>query len=144
MEREKEIEERIIKYKYIDQRIKVLELELEKQRMAGAPRDIGAIDYSKVGGKGGSNGKSAEIVLTNAQDIIYQINKLKLEKETMESFFEVVKDNSKEEWIFIQERYFKKKQVEDVLESMGYSFTSRRVFYQIREKVFDRYEDYML
>lgn len=144
MEREKEIEERIIKYKYIDQRIKVLELELEKQRMAGAPRDIWAIDYSKVGGKGGSNGKSAEIVLTNAQDIIYQINKLKLEKETMESFFEVVKDNSKEEWIFIQERYFKKKQVEDVLESMGYSFTTRKKFYQIRDKVFERYEDFML
>lgn len=56
MEREKRIEQRLSNYKNIDRNIKMLEIKLEREKILGSPRDIKAVDFSKVGhGGGGQN-----------------------------------------------------------------------------------------
>ena len=103
----KKIEKRLNEFPTLDYRIKMLEVKLEKQKLKGSPRDISAVDFSKVGRGGG--GQDAQTILLDAQETICQINELKLEKELIESFNELVKKNNEKEFQFMQLYFYDKK-----------------------------------
>lgn len=136
---EKEIKERFENYKNITNKIKGLELKLEKQKMIGCPRDIGAIDYSKVGG-GGSGGQSADTILIQTQGILEQINGLRIEKEIMDNFIDTL---TQSEYEFVTLYYFDKLTLNEILDKMGYSMTSKAFIYKQKMNVENKYIDFV-
>lgn len=136
---EKEIKERFENYKNITNKIKGLELKLEKQKMIGCPRDIGAIDYGKVGG-GGSGGQSADTILIQTQGILEQINGLRIEKEIMDNFIDTL---TQSEYEFVTLYYFDKLTLNEILDKMGYSMTSKAFIYKQKMNVENKYIDFV-
>lgn len=141
IERKKEIENRLNDYCNLDYKIKMLEIKLERQKMKGSPRDIGAIDFGKIGHGSGGN-KSAQSILLDVQKTIIDINDLKYEKQTINNFIEMLKNESSEQYNFVRLYYFDKKSINETLNELGYSYNSRNTIYRIKKEIFAKFDKY--
>lgn len=142
MEREKKIEKRLREYPNIDFKLSLLSQKLERVKMKGSPRDISAVDFSKVGHGSGANG-NAETILKETQDILNEINELEFEKQILGQILEHVKKEDYTFYKFIDLYYFKNLRIQDVSEGLGYSYLSKKTIYNIKNNL-EKYLEQLL
>ena len=98
--------------------------------MNGRPGGIKAIDFQKIGHCSMTSDAMSDLV--EAKHIITQINKLKDEKEIISTVLNKVKNNSKEDFKFIDYRYLQDNSLEKTNELLGYS--SLKTIYKIKDR----------
>lgn len=138
----KKIEKRLNEFPTLDYKIKGLELKLEKQKLKGSPRDISAVDFSRVGhGSGGT--QSAQVILADVQNTIHQINELKIEKEFINGFNELIKKGNEKEYQFLNAYFYDKKSINEILDELNYSYNSANSLYRIKDGIILKFDKYI-
>lgn len=135
------IEKELKNYSSIGKQIQSLEKQLT--RIEGFPKDISAVDFSKVGSGGGGQ-LDAFRQLQEVQKIIKQINDLKLKKNQIEEIIKIIKDDNETEYKFIKYYYIDGMKQEDVLNKLYYSEMSRNTIYNIKYKVLEHLDQYWI
>lgn len=126
----KDAEERLKKYSNASQTLDNLKLRLERIKLNG-PKDIKAVDYSKIGKSNFSRDALNELV--EAQHITRQIVKLESEVLVIDKILEQIKEKSLEQYKFINLRYVENKNLDKVAADIGYSSNSKHTIYTLRD-----------
>lgn len=138
-------------YEYIDKELKnyssinkqIQTLEKQLTRVEGFPKDISAVDFSKVGSGGGGQ-LDAFRQLQEVQKTISQLNKLKLKQKQIEEIIKIIEDENELEYKFIKYYYIDGMKQEDVLNKLYYSEASRNTIYNIKYKVLEHLDQYWI
>lgn len=144
MEREKRIESRLREYPNIDFRLTMLAQKLDRVKMKGSPRDISAVDFGKVGSGGSGASGNAVTILKETQDIINTINELEFERATIQQVVEKIREESEEQYNFIDYYYYRCTPIMETAELLGYSYNSRNTIYNIKNLVIEKCDKYGL
>ncbi len=137
MDYKKDCEEKLRKYVKTEETLKLLHERLEKISMQGKPADISAIDFSKTGHS--SMFSDAMQDLVEAKHILNQIHKVESEKEIVDKVLNLIKRDNKEDYDFIELRYFKNKSLEETISMLGYSNKSNKTVYKIKDRALNNF-----
>ena len=140
MDYKKDCEERLRKYARTEETLAVLEKRLDKVKLHGMPGELGAIDFGKIGHCSMTSDAMDDLI--EAKHLMAQINRVRDEKEIMDIVLDKVKKNNKEDYKFIDLRYFQNYPMSIVSEKLGYSDNSTRTIYKIRERAIENFELY--
>ncbi len=140
MDYKKDCEERLRKYAKFDETISFLEARLSKVKLHGKPGEIKAIDFSKIGHA--SMTSDAMQDLMEAKHIMNQINKVKEEKEIIDLVLNKIKRNNKKDYKFIENKYFKNLSIEETSINLGYSSSSLKTIYKIKDRALNNFCTY--
>lgn len=135
---QKDAEEKLRKYATIEITLSNLNKRLKKLQMISAPRDITAVDFSRVG-NGSSRRKDAIDELMEVRTLTQKINELQNEQETITDVLDQIKNTNKENYNFICFRYLENNSIEDTADLLGYSKSSNHTIYSIKEKALDNF-----
>ena len=140
MDYKKDCEERLIKYSNIEETLKNLNNRLNKLSMRGCPRDVNAVDFSKIGHTSGGNEALNDMV--EVQHILKQINKLKIEEELINDTLQIIKNECEEDYKFINYKYLDKLSMDQVANKLGYSQNSHNTIYSIKDRALAKFAFY--
>ena len=137
MDYKKDIEERLIKYSHAEETLKNLNNRLNKLSLRGCPRELGAIDFSKIGHGTMSNEAFNDVI--EVQHILKQINKIKIEEELIRDTLEIIKNENEEDYNFISFKYFDKLSMDQVATKLGYSQNSHHTIYSVKDRALSKF-----
>ncbi len=140
MDYKKDCEERLRRYAKAEETLELLNKRLEKASMHGKPADISAIDFSKIGHSNMS--KDALDELIEVQHILKQIHNIESEKEIIDKVLKNIKNDNKENYNFIQLKYIQDIPMNIVAEKLGYSDTSNKTIYKIKDRALKNFSLY--
>lgn len=136
----KDIENKLKEFSMIDEKLLLLNERLNKAQMRGCPKDITAIDFSKIGH--GSGGNEAMHDLVEVQHILKQIKKVEDEKEIINNILNIFKTNYQEEYNFIRVRYLENNTMDETATKLGYSINSKQSLYALKDRSVNRFLGY--
>ena len=140
MDYKKDCEERLRRYAKADETLEILNKRLNKLSMYGKPNELGAIDFSKVGHSSGS--KEAFDSLMEVQHVIKQIQNLEDDKEIIAEVLDKMKKSHKEDYKLVDLRYLQNLPMSITAEKLGYSDTSLRTVYKIKDRALKTFAMY--
>lgn len=133
----KDVEERLRKYKNAEETIINLNNRLKKLSMRGCPREVSAVDFSKIGH--GSCSNEAFNDLVEVQHLMKQINNIEDDKEIIENTLNIIKRDNKEDYDFIDLKYLQELPMDQVAVKLGYSSSSNRTIYSIKDRALSKF-----
>lgn len=134
----KDAEEKLRKYSTMEETLKNLRKKLEKLKYSSSPKEITAVDFSRVG-NGSSKRKDALEEFIEIKQLIKKINQLQGEQELISDVLEQIKNTNKENYDFICLRYFDNNSLQQTSELLGYSMNSHSTIYTIKDNALDNF-----